>query len=314
MIAATDCALEAGLYVFGRKALEILPDMFRFGITFPVTEDDEKTFLDTLNLKAIERFSRSVQEFAAEHKEKARRKNLKLALRISDHDLNNLAGIFEGIGDLYYKDGVARMPEPFFRNYTNYRALVLAMADLGLGGAPAYVTRIPISQLSDLLYQEMTEPVIPTVTNSTPEYKTINSREYISLYQLLKNVPEPAGGRKVSVDIEISRGTEERLLVVRDNGPGIMDREGNPISAERLPEIFGEYSSREGGGLGLQLVKALVELSSSEGRRAEKGYVNVSTRSEKGSALFYSTSEAVPGTLERELARSGTEFRLYFRH
>ena len=57
MIAATDCALEAGLYVFGRKALEILPDMFRFGITFPVTEDDEKTFLDTLNLKAIERFS-----------------------------------------------------------------------------------------------------------------------------------------------------------------------------------------------------------------------------------------------------------------
>jgi len=188
------------------------------------------------------------------------------------------------------------------------------MADLGLGGAPAYVTRIPISQLSDLLYQEMTEPVIPTVTNSTPEYKTINSREYISLYQLLKNVPEPAGGRKVSVDIEISRGTEERLLVVRDNGPGIMDREGNPISAERLPEIFGEYSSREGGGLGLQLVKALVELSSSEGRRAEKGYVNVSTRSEKGSALFYSTSEAVPGTLERELARSGTEFRLYFRH
>ncbi|GEM_PF-6560477 len=308
MTAAIDCALEAGLYRFGQEVLKILPDMFERGITFPVTEDDERRFLETLNLKAIREFTYSVHDFAAEHRGKARRKNLKLALSMSGHDLNNLVGIFGTICSAYSNRKVVNLPEHFFRNYTNYRTLVLTMADLGLGGAPAYVTEIPVSQLEYLLYQGR---INLKVTTTIPESRTITSREYVSLYQLVQNVP-PVPERKVSVEIEVYRNKGGSLLVVRDNGPGILDQEDKPISAERLPEIFGEYSTKKaGGGWGLQLVKALVELPTLCRRGTEKGYVSVSTKSEGGPASFYSTSDGISRTLERELT-PGTEFKLHF--
>lgn len=336
-----DLSIEMELSQLGRKALDLFPDMFESGINFPVNEDYEKMFLDALDQKAIIQFANSVRDFAVEHRGgESRKRDMNLALRISDHDLNNLAESFFGICSLYSGGGVVKLPENFFMAYTNYRTLVLTLVDLGLRGAPEFVKKLPTSQIGYLLQRDNLDLRVTDLRVTQAAYEpgtgskmnalcgemniprsdmavsggSITVREYVSLYQLVKNVPLPAKSQNVSVEIEISGNNEWDLLVVRDNGPGILDRRGNPISAKRLPEIFGEYSSREGGGLGLQLVKALVELPSTNGNGAEKGYVSVSTKSERGEhLLFYCTSDEVSRTLERELA-SGTEFRLYFRH
>lgn len=315
MTTTEDQAIEGMLYLYGRRALGLFPDMFERGFSFPATDADKETFLKSLDSKAIEQFSVSLNEYTNEQKGKAERKELNLALRIIGHDLVNIGSNI--IAELSFYQTFNRLlnpkelpPQYFFQNYTNYRTLVLTMADLGLDGALDFVTKLPVSQLEYLL--SLDGENLPTVTCTSLDLKTINSREYVCLYQLVKNVPVSIGERRW-VDINIYDLGEKHLLVVRDNGSGILDKDGNPISAERLPEIFGDYSSRKGGGLGLQLVKALVELPPPNGKRTEKGYVSVSTKSEKGAPLFYSTSDRISRTLESNFA-PGTEFTLYFRH
>lgn len=311
MSATENDVIEGMLYILGRRALKILPDMFKRGITFPADEADERRFMETLDLKAIKQFADFVQEYTAEQRGEAEKKELKLALRIPGHDLNGLSSNVISLSQLYKDSGKLIHPQEYFRDYTCYRTLVLTMADLGVGGEPDFMTKLPIPQLENLLSQGR---INPKVANTTPELKMINSREFVSLYQLVKNVPQPRRREDNSVKIKITIKREESLLVVRDNGPGILDREGNPISAERLPDLFGDYSTKDRGGLGLQLVKALVELPPPNGKRkSEPGYISVSTKYKRGPSLFYSTGKGNPGPLEKDLVQ-GTEFTLCFRH
>lgn len=307
-----DTKIEGVLYLLGKRVLTYFPDMFKRGFYFPVTETEQQAFMDSLNFPNIERLVENLGSYAAEHKNKAHRKNLNLALRIPDHDLNNVANTFLSMYDLYRETGKLMHPEAFFREYQVYRIFTLTLADLGLGGMPEFVAEIPGSQLKYLLKQPGKKMEVRS-SGTSPE--RINSREFAALYQLVKNVPvaEDAGEKSLLVPIEVSIGDtgEYRQFKVRDYGPGLLDRHGVPLSAEDFPKIFDEFSTRKKGGLGLQLVKALVELPALRYKKTERGYVSVLTKTERGPAWSYNTLEQKVKSVEEEV-KTGTEFTLYF--
>lgn len=127
------------------------------------------------------------------------------------------------------------------------------------------------------------------------EDQTIDSSAYVAISQFIKNAK--------SDTISVTTGNDKNFTYwsVKDFGPGIRDKKGNPISPEILPTIFGDYSTKELGGLGLQVVKLISDIRG--------GHVAVKTNTPDYS-LAYSTKTQSIEKLDPD-SMPGTEFRIY---
>ena len=184
-----------------------------------------------------------------------------LASRIPGHDLTNISfGINTDEADKdegKYKKLLAL--------YTRYRAFCLTMPYVASGGDPQFLSQIPTEWLSPLLSSLSTNRHVDvTVSDRSPS--SITTAQYVALEQLVKNA-------RRGLSVEIDDTDYHTLLSVSDKGPGLyhepVEDQPVPLPDNLVPTIFGDFSTREYGGFGLQLVKALTEF--------DGGYIDVTS-------------------------------------
>lgn len=132
----------------------------------------------------------------------------------------------------------------------NSRIVAASMGLLHLGNEAGGFLRLPVNEedgLCALQSQKVQELRLQPTTTDT----------LFIAQQWIKNAAY-AGGSDIRVCLEA--GEDHECLTVADNARGIVDAQGNPVSPQELHTIFGDFSTKKGGGLGLQLVKALVEM------------------------------------------------------
>jgi nitrogen fixation/metabolism regulation signal transduction histidine kinase len=140
----------------------------------------------------------------------------------------------------------------------------------------------------------------------------IASDEYFCIHQLVKNakknILKKNEGRNLihlpAVHIKATRQEGHPYISVKDFGTG--------IGYDNLHKIFGGFTdTEEGTGIGLQLVKRLIELKNASGIviskvAADRGW-GYCIRTKKTKEMLL---EPRPNNLEH--ASSGTLFKLYF--
>lgn len=88
---------------------------------------------------------------------------------------------------------------------------------------------------------------------------------------------------------------EFSMMGTQDNGTGFVHEDGRPLTADELPAVFSTFSTT-GGGLGLQIVKQIVEL--------EGGYATIETTANE--TLWYDTRLPSAERLETRKERGST--------
>ncbi|MFH2027630.1 MAG: ATP-binding protein [Nanoarchaeota archaeon] len=190
---------------------------------------------------------------------------------------------------------------------TGYLSTIKSMAFIASSGNPKYNTPIPTENLDRIV------DIFPQNLQKFPEHPPnyISSAQLTALKQLVKNANRycfPV----VFFDTTSHMAVESIEIHVQDNSYGILDRKGQPITAEKLPSIFGEYSTKRRGGFGLQAVKRLMELEGykkSDGFEVH-GFVRVLTTFGDGNSLRYETIDKKARDLGNLRFPKGSEFIL----
>lgn len=172
-----------------------------------------------------------------------------------------------------------------------FRLIGITGAYIASGGNARFEETIPTSQL-ELLLSDVSKYRI-SIDSSEGIVKT---PEYVALHQIVKN----ARGNFVVVYREGERWAK---LSCQDQGPGICYENGTPLPPEKLPMVFGNFSTRKNGGLGLQFTKRLIEL--------RKGDIEIISSPVYGHASEYSTLTRMSRIIQ-EPGFNGTRFTLYF--
>lgn len=136
---------------------------------------------------------------------------------------------------------------------------------------------------------------------SLPRNGYIMNPEFIALWEIVKNAVDFETSPRIEIkDHKIQWNTVNYFKVI-DNGSGILDETGNPLDYKRLPEIFGDFSTKN-GGLGLQLAQRLINL--------RKGKISVETSWNGIDSFSYSPNLHGGGVYHRsdEDSRRGTSF------
>lgn len=216
-----------------------------------------------------------------------------LAARLYDHDL---------IGEITYCQGMASIirREPryeivdveatrFMRKLTTIRLFGLTMGYLASGHHPDYLSFFPPSQLEHLL------------TSASPKSREIHTAvshhlsnvEYVALHQIIKNAP-------ARWELYAKNDGLSTHYLIQDSGSGIRHKDQTPLTADELPEIFNEFSTKDGGH-GLQIARHLIH--------SLGGHIEVITTTEKGT-LRYSTQDEKAGS-SASFGVYGTLFSVY---
>ena len=178
---------------------------------------------------------------------------------------------------------------------TNLKMLAATMAYLASDVETKFLLEIPVSAIVCLLRDGFYNRKSVSVSGNAP-FARIRSAEYVVLYQLAKNA-------SAGIVVNLAETGSCRMLSVSDQGNGILDEQGNPLPEERLPELFGGFTTKgESHGFGLHAVKALADLMG--------GYVAVATRTEGNVPLSYSTRAGESSPLPAQFPH-GTTFGLY---
>ena len=224
-----------------------------------------------------------------------------LAVRLIPHDLNNFLSVVrlfaEQVAENPFLIENSQRMEDYLYSTTNMRLTAIAMAYLATPAEQrnAFETEVPLSLLPRLLKSS-----IGLGVNTIWELHdgSVTAPTYTSVYQIVKN-------SKYSFSLKAEPwGAYGVLLSYADGGSGLLDELGQPLPQERVHEIFGNFSSRQGGGLGLQVVKALIH--------SQGGSIYVQSRTQDGPTVEYHSrpsGENQPSRGERSLI--GTTFTLY---
>ncbi|HLC70424.1 MAG TPA: hypothetical protein VJI32_00320 [Candidatus Nanoarchaeia archaeon] len=216
-----------------------------------------------------------------------------LAARLYDHDL---------IGEITYLQGmesiVRREPEftiddtdatRFMRKLTTIRLFGLTMGYLASDHQPGYLSFFPPSQLDYLLTSSSQQ----SREIHTPISTTISNVEYVALHQIIKNAP---------ARWELYANNEKQCTKYRiqDFGAGICHKDKTPLTADELPEIFNEFSTKDSGH-GLQIARHLIH--------SLGGHIDVVTTTEKATLRYSTRYEKAESS--KPTGTHGTLFSVY---
>jgi len=281
-----------------------LPDVLSANLSFPLNSVSE------LTLSEIEAASTVVTEvLRAKDKVSARQckysgmDDVMRAAEIWNHDVTNGCASSMVQFREWNQDLNVDNVNNFFLAATNVKLFGSSMAYLASGGKEKFSLPVPLDRMQYLLPGAVGSYELRKMTLEEIEQGTIRSPEYVSLCQLAKNAGRNALVNKTAGFFVSSRREQDYVVLsVRDQGTGILDGEGNPLAIEKLPGIFGSYSTKKNGGLGLQIVLNSIQLRG--------GHIKVVTTTDTGPTLCYDTREhhASKGLERRE---RGTEFSLY---
>ncbi len=287
-----------GMFLEYGEAVSALPDPFGHGWKTPV-ESVPADLLDNINaLIGSSRLNEQTGQARTMISQSSRNEQLDsvLARRMFNHDAWSLLSILTQASSLFKSDPEARNDpkkvDVFLRGLAKYRLLGTAMTYLASSGDGRFLSFISPDQIQPLLERPRKHVELGQMT----ECKPVRNSEYVCLWQMVKNAPAE------NVRIGLSEENGYRRLTVEDDGSGILDTNGRPLAKERLPEIFGGFST-SGGGLGLQVARRLTELDS--------GYIDVVTRTEGSPAIGYSTRNGSVYVPDANVGR-GTRFSLQF--
>lgn len=223
--------------------------------------------------------------------------DLSLALRVVNHDLIGITNILRLINDDFSKSintptFIKKLTEKrinkFYKFLLNYQSFGNTIAILG-NSSDNYDQKISIPDIAMLLTETEKRMQVKNELSGT-----IQDGEYVILYQFVKNAPK---GIKV-----IMRGNVDyKNLTVSDTGRGLYDKEGLPLPKDKIPEIFGDFSTKK-GGLGLRLAKRLSELYGD--------YIEVKTTTARNPTLMYNTRDKIVYEATPHM-RIGSEFSLH---
>ena len=247
------------------------------------------------NKKVIHAISPQLDRLPFERAGYGKKDDVDLAARLFHHDSMQSHNILVQLVDYFLnhpeKINDAERMNNSFRSLVTARLLGITSAYLASGANEKYLYGIPASQLEFLLGK-----ISRYKSNFSifPEGCILNP-EFSALYQITKD----ACGNFL---ITIENNGPYKVLRFLDDGPGIRDREKQSLPQERLHEIFDEFSSRQGGGLGLQVARALMSLRG--------GHIEVTTRTEGNQPIAASTfhGEIIPYNIETP---TGTSFAIY---
>ena len=268
---------------FGESVLEC-PDIFEDGWSLPLHKNRlEETIkyvtkekLDNVQ-NALELISK-INEQGGDYK---RKDSVSLALRLYRHDLRNICVILDFAGynikNRVHDEKFTKMVNidyinEFFSSLANFRLFSATMAYLASDGDTRFDVKIPYSNAGYLL-ERLTGKQAKVDNQLVNEF--MHSPDYIIISEFLQNTPQ-----KSKILFKEEKGYLK--LSVRDNGPGILDEKGYPLSKEDIPKIFGSYSTKSRSrGIGLQVAERLSELRG--------GYIEVITTTDGFSTLKFET-------------------------
>jgi hypothetical protein len=285
----------------GEDVLVDLPDMFSRGWSIPLDPSKREEVISACSDKKCRAIQNLINDIEDQQLEYEGNHKTSLAARIPGHDLGNIwvtVGISSLLVSMIDKNSYATQQstednsiEKFLQHVTPYRAFCLAMAYLASDGDNRFTSELPVSQMQNFLRNKKYEFEF---NPKEQDDNSIHSPEYVSFLQIVKNAP----GKPV-VRYEVNDGYG--VLIVQDSGKGIKDRDGEPLSSERLGTIFAKFTSRKEGGLGLQVAKELVHLRG--------GHIVVETTTEGNPTISYDTSTRV--VTEVAQRKVGTTFEIY---
>ncbi|MFC1690609.1 ATP-binding protein [Nanoarchaeota archaeon] len=296
---------------FGQAALQ-LPDIYEKGWTFPLAEDNLEEAAEILVDFAksdvvdelpplVHRISRTFEDLKESY---TGRDNVYFASGMFGHELGNILGIIVPSAYNIIKGGKPFLDEPgridkFLASLTTDRVISLGICYLASSGDEQFLAKVPLTQLQYVFMLYAFEPsgrktakVFPTPSED------IFSPEYLALYHIARNAP-------TDYDIRAEEDGDNLKISLQDYGKGILDKNEKPLPPERFHEIFGEFSTT-GGGLGLQIAKALIDLRG--------GYIEVITKTKDNPAFAYRTDTKqdylYTGPLQPKITSTGTIFVL----
>lgn len=265
----------------GQKAINDLPDMFARGWNIPVDNslrEEVKKVASKEKCWVVQKLLNKIQKQKVGYNGSYR---TSIAARIPGHDLRNVwvpvecsVDAFSDIGrNIYFTERFEKgiLTEKFLIAVTPYRAFCLAMAYLASDGDNKFTFNIPITQIRHFLQGSGYEFSFKTGQN---DEDSILSPEYVAMLEIVKNAP------KTPV-VSYRKNDDYSVIRISDSGKGIMDEVGKPLLPERLREIFGMFTTKSEGGLGLQVAKELANLRG--------GHLVVETTTEGSPTFSYST-------------------------
>jgi len=281
-----------------------LTDQFSEGWHFPISEEDADKIRarwgEVFDLTSIKKGINGIIYFGIEistrKKEEGISKNEQLAYRLFNHDIFTLAALAKQLAE-----GPSIIPERLddigyinraFNRYTNLRLFALGAAYLATEGDSRFSANLPASQIKSLIQYTTRRSFEFTIERDD----LINCAVYTVFYQVMKN-------SQWDIQCRYQRDENGGMLHYQDGATGILDQDGKPISKDKLPSIFGEFSTRKRGGLGLQVTKALIDLLG--------GSIQVISSNEGRAPIKYDTKTGVIETLAQD-KHTGTQFKLYF--
>lgn len=288
-------SIDSLVWYFGTAITE-LPNPFQAGVVFPLTDSSPKPgiIIDDILMRRIQ-ITAQLYSKIVETSSNRDSKDISFLGSLVDHDLSNIYLLLVALQPAF-----ANSPEGlnnykilnvFFKHLAQYRLLGLAGAYIACNGNNKLQETVPAANLEFLL-----SGVSKHAISACVEDGNVQTPEVAALYQIVKNARS---------DFILSYHGEGNCARFRfqDEGSGIRDEEGKPMPAERLHEIFGTFSTRKSGGLGLQLVKRLLEL--------RRGNIEVISSPTDGPAIEYGTLTNMSRIILEPEFR-GTRFTLYF--
>lgn len=295
--------LKENIEEIGNLALA-LQDPSSEGWTLPLQGTDLEAAVNIAEeefFQQVELLMKLSLEVLSDERNNTRKGDVSLAARLYDHDC---IGIVDGVySDLEWlkmiieRDfGQKKFEIATNRLFTNFHEVKQFLITIAFLATNDNTYAIPV-KTSNLAYFHIPERNMFFEDNING---TIYSPETVAVHQLANNARYRVG-RNDSIIIGFEGDEDYNILTVQNQGRGVSNRDGTPMSKEDLPKIFGEFSTKKIGGLGLQVVKRIVEL--------RKGYLELFTRS-NNSVLEYNSvrNTAIESTHQMD---KGTKFVLY---
>lgn len=216
-----------------------------------------------------------------------------LAARLYDHDLIGEITYLQGMESILRKEPGLPINDTeanrFMRKLTSFRLFGLAMGYLASDHNADYLSFFPQSQLDYLLtFASLKSRKIQSMVSHN-----LSNVEYVALHQIVKNAP---------AHYELYAKNEGLFTkyLIQDLGGGIRHKDKIPLTANELPEIFNEFSTKDSGH-GLQIARHLVH--------SLGGHIEVVTTTEKGTLRYSTEYEKAESTVS--FGVHGTLFSVY---
>lgn len=219
-----------------------------------------------------------------------------LAAKLYDHDLIGEITYLQGMESILRKDPQFPINDAeatrFMRKLTSFRLFGLTMGYLASDHNTDYLSFFPPSQLDSLL----TSSSQRSRKIHIPVSHDLSNVEYVALHQIVKNAP-------AHWELYARNEGISTKYLIEDVGGGIRHKDKKPLTVYELPEIFNEFSTKDGGH-GLQIARHLIH--------SLGGHIEVVTTTEKGTLRYSTRYEKAESSASSGI--HGTLFSVYVPH